>query len=363
MTFRYRLAMATAAALLAVRGAPWAAGQQQSVYEPTPNDQPQATAIADPGAGAYALPESPIVGAPAQTTIGPQQTAQPGGPPFQLTDVEQQFVMQVLKMWETESAKINTFNASFDRWEYDAVFGPGTSEPLIKSTGTLSYSKPDKGSFKIDEIKRWTKTDPQNAAPDAPGAYQAQKDEVGEHWVCDGKAVYQYNHHDKQLVVTPIPPEMRGQDIVDGPLPFLFGAKADKLMDRYWIRSNKSNAEQIFLEAHPRRQADALNYDYVEVILERKTMQPTAIQVHLPGGKQRHVYMFNAPTINGKMEAWFGNLFSARARRWAGPRSCSKTPTPRRRRKPPTRWDPSSADGLLLVCHWLCQCPAAAGGP
>jgi TIGR03009 family protein len=129
--------------------------------------------------------------------------------------------------------------------------------------------------------------------------------------VCDGKAVYEYNHRSKQLVVTPIPEEMRGQSIVDGPLPFLFGAEATKLMERYWIRSKQGSAEQIWLEAYPRRQVDAANYDYVEVMLARKTMQPTAIQVHLPGGQQRHVYMFREPTINGKMEAWFGSLFSA----------------------------------------------------
>jgi len=242
----------------------------------------------------------PVSGAPA-----------PVGPPFQITEVEQQFVLQVLQMWETKSSEIKTFNSEFERLEYDRVFGPGDERPLIRSTGKLSYSKPDKGSFKIDEIRRWTKKDPQNAAADAPGEFTVQKDEVGEHWVCDGKAVYQYNHQAKQLVVTPIPEEMRGQSIVDGPLPFLFGAKANELMERYWIRSKLGNAEQIWLEAYPRRQGDAMNYDSVEVMLDRKAMRPTAIQVHLPGGKQRHVYMFGEPTINGTMEAWFGNLFSA----------------------------------------------------
>lgn len=242
----------------------------------------------------------------------------PAGPPFELTEVEQQFVLQVLQMWEAKSGEIKTFNSDFERWEYDAVWGFGDDRPMIKSTGTLSYSKPDKGSFKIDEIQRWTKKDPQNTAADAPGDYAAQKNEVGEHWVCDGKAVYQYNHQNKQLIVTPIPTEMRGQSIVDGPLPFLFGAEATKLMERYWIRSKQGDAQQIWLEAYPRRQVDAMNYDHVEVMLDRKSMRPTAILVHLPGqrgpdGKtqQRQVYMFGEPTINGTMEAWFGNLFSA----------------------------------------------------
>ena len=104
---------------------------------------------------------------------------------------------------------------------------------------------------------------------------------------------------------------MRGQAIADGPLPFLFGAEAQKLMERYWIRVKMSNQTQLWLEAYPRRQVDAANYDFVDVMLDRKLMQPIAIGVHLPGGQQKHVYTFKTPTINGKMEAWFGGLFSA----------------------------------------------------
>lgn len=312
MTHRYRWLAASIAALV-LRLAPVAA-QQPSVYNQPGYDQtavvPASTAphAAAPQTPAGAPQPGPSQPAPGPGAIGP---VQPVGPPFQLTDIEQQFVMQVLQMWEAESAKVNTFNADFERLEYDGVWGPSADKALIQSTGTLSYSKPDKGSFKIDGIKRWTKTNPQDAAPDAAGDYVLQKDEVGEHWVCDGKAVYEYNHRNKQLVVTPIPEEMRGVSIVDGPLPFLFGAEAKKLMERYWIRSKQGNAQQIWLEAYPRRQVDAANYDFVEVMLDRKTMQPTAIQVHLPGGQQRHVYMFREPTINGKMEAWFGSLFSA----------------------------------------------------
>jgi TIGR03009 family protein len=325
---RYRYLVAGAAALTLCMARPAVAQQPAAEQSSSYNQQaytPAAPATADLAASVYGPPQqqsplgapmaAPGPGAPAQPGAAP---VQPMGPPFQIDNVEQQFVMQVLQMWEAESSKVNTFNADFERWEYDAVWGPGQDKALIKSTGTLSYSKPDKGSFKIDQINRWVKKDPQDTLPDAAGDYVLQKEEVGEHWVCDGKAVYEYNHRTKQLVVTPIPEQMRGQSIVDGPLPFLFGAEATKLMDRYWIRSKQGNAQQLWLEAYPKRQNDAANYDHVEVILDRKTMQPMAIQVHLPGqrgpdGKtpQRHVYMFHEPTINGTMEAWFGKLFSA----------------------------------------------------
>jgi TIGR03009 family protein len=290
--------------------------------QPAVGQQPTTAGV---GGQQIAAASSPAAGpnqivAAAGAAIANQQVAgqagvapiQPPGPPFQINPIDQQLVLQTLQMWEQTSGTVQTFNTEFERWEYDAVFGPGADIALIKATGSLSFSKPDKGSFKIEKINRWTKTDPQNTGPNAPGDWQPQPHEVGEHWVCDGKAVYEYNHRDKQLVVTTIPPEMRGQSIVDGPLPFLFGANAQKLIERYWIRPKQSGPSEIWLEAFPRWPSDAANYNSVDVMLDRKTMQPKAIQVHLPGGQQRHVYMFKDPQLNEKnLGAWFTGLFSS----------------------------------------------------
>jgi len=248
------------------------------------------------------LPNQPLAGRAGPTGQPPV----PVGPPFQLTPVQQQFVDQILMMWENESAKIKTFDCQFERWEYDPVFGPGANIPLLKSRGSLTYSKPDKGSFKIDEIRRWTQ-----ANPNVQGDWLLQDQEIGEHWVCDGKAVYEYKHGKKQLVVQPLPEDMRGKSIVDGPLPFLFGAEAAKLKSRYWMRSTQGNEATLQLEAFPRFQADAANYHHVEIMLERKTMLPKAIQVHMPNGRSRAVYMFENESINGKFNALFGALFKS----------------------------------------------------
>lgn len=254
---------------------------------------------------------APVAQLPAQSGQPGAATAQlgPVGQPFQLTPVEQQFVDQILQMWENSSAQIKTFDCRFERWEYDPVFGPGDTIPFIKSYGQLSYSKPDKGSFKIEEIHRYKPANP--AAKPKETDWVLQKHEIGEHWVCDGKAIYEYKHDKKQLVVQPLPPGMRGAAIVDGPLPFLFGADAKKLKNRYWIRSKQSDETRIWLEAFPRNQADAANYHHVDVMLDRKTMHPTDIQVHMPNGRSRAVYMFQEPTVNGKLNQLFGNIFNA----------------------------------------------------
>ncbi|MCA9258979.1 MAG: TIGR03009 domain-containing protein [Planctomycetales bacterium] len=247
---------------------------------------------------------------PAAPPAGGVAPAAPVGPPFPLLKLEQQFVQQVLSSWEDASSQIKTFNTEFERLEYHPAWF-SDSVPMLRCRGRLSYSKPDRGMFKVEQIWRWKNTDPKLNDATAPGDYQLQKNEVGEHWVCDGKSVFQYDHLNRQLNVTPLPPEMQGQNIVEGPLPFLFGAKADSLMRRYWMRSPRSDAAEIWLVAYPRWQADAANYHHVEVILDRKTMQPKALQVHQPDGNERHAYVFQSPTVNGALDSLFGDLFSA----------------------------------------------------
>lgn len=275
---------------------------QQPVAATAMPDVSQAQTLGAPLAQVASVPPQPT--AEGATPTPPVQPAALGAP-FQLSDVEQQFVDQFLQMWENESQTVKTFDCRFNRWEYDPVFGPA-NDPAVKSKGQLSYSKPDKGSFKITEIERFVKKDEAS-----PGTYEVQKNEVGEHWVCDGKAIFEYKHDKKQLVVQALPEEMRGQAIVDGPLPFLFGAEADKLKARYWIRILKSKPETIWLEAYPRTQADAANYHHVDVMLDRKTMMPSAIQMHMPNGRNRSVYMFEQPTKNGALDALLGSLFSS----------------------------------------------------
>lgn len=267
-------------------------------------DVSKAQTLGAPLAQVTSVPAAPPTGGTPPTP--PVQQPAALGPPFQLNDTDQAYVDQILQMWENTSKEIKTFDSPFERWEYDPVFGP-TGVPAIKSRGQLSYSKPDKGSFKINDVERYVQKDPKQ-----PGTYEPQKQEVGEHWVCDGKAIYQYNHEKKQLVVSPLPEHMRGQSIVDGPLPFLFGAEAAKLKARYWIRCKESTEKQIWLEAYPRTQEDAANYHHVDVMLNRKTMMPAAIQVHLPNGRSSSVYMFNEkPSVNGALDALFGSLFSS----------------------------------------------------
>jgi TIGR03009 family protein len=228
---------------------------------------------------------------------------------FQLSAIEQAFLDQVLGQWETESGKIETFNCDFTQFVYDPVFGPGNDEvgqPIAKSEGygAVSYQKPDKGSFHVKELLTWDAAQKKRVA---------NSNLIGEHWVCDGESVYEFRNKEKVLHVTPIPPEMQGQNIADGPLPFLFGAKADTLKERYWLRVDPRAPEgSIWLAAMPKRQQDAANYRLVELMLDSSKMLPSAMRVTAPDSSQTtYTFKLAEASINSRMAAMWGTLFKA----------------------------------------------------
>jgi TIGR03009 family protein len=247
---------------------------------------------------------------PSRVQSSPSPIQVPAG--FQLNALQQARLDQVLEAWQAESGRVVTFKCSFERWEYNVAFGPGQQIPLNKDKGEVSYNRPDKGSFQITEINIFqAQPIPPGQQPSAQpqGTWVKQANAIGEHWVCDGRSVFEYRHDQKQLVERPIPPDMQGQAIADGPLPFLFGAEAAKLKQRYWIRIEQENASEFWLVARPRHQAQAADFTEVEVMLDRERLLPKAMQVHLPSGS-RHLYMFDIAnaSVNNPL-ARLGALF------------------------------------------------------
>ncbi|MHB1034273.1 MAG: TIGR03009 domain-containing protein [Pirellulales bacterium] len=199
--------------------------------------------------------------------------------PFQLTPQQQAALDLVLRAWEQRSAKVDTFKCSFTRWEYDPVFGPtDPNAPKNVSQGNLKYKTPDKGMFRV--------------AGTTP-----------EQWVCDGKSIFEFNYTKRELIERKLPPDMQGKAIVDSPLPFLFGAQADRLKQRYFMRILPASQKgQILLEAYPRFRQDAANFRKTELLLTEKDMLPFALQIFLPNGKSRTVYQFENVSINNILD-------------------------------------------------------------
>lgn len=220
--------------------------------------------------------------------------AQPPAINFKLNAIEQAFLDQMLDNWEKTSSQVNTLSCKFERRQYSPVFGPAPNQPFSIDQGELSYKRPDKGSFRILQTSRWQEPQAQPGQPQQQGGYVEQKGEVGEHWVCDGENIYEYRHEQEQLVVRPIPPDMQGKAIVDGPLPFLFGAEAEKIKKRYML-AVQDNKTEFWLHARPRTQADAANFTHVILVLDRQSLYPSAMRIYQPDNSF-DTYIFDTST-------------------------------------------------------------------
>lgn len=249
---------------------------------------------------------------------GPQQQLQqPGGnpaaqgqqqmlpKPFEIDQQHAQYIDEILKFWEFRGTKVHQYEAKFQRWEYDTAFGPREVHKTF-GEGTLKYEKPDKGLFKIETLRHYTP--PKNQGESA--TYEPHPGELLEHWLCDGKAVYEYNLARKELREHRLPPDQQGLAIANGPLPFLFGAKADEIKQRYWLRivTPPEAKDEYWLEAWPKTAADGENFKFVTIIIDQKEFLPMAIEVAdrsfdpkgTPPNHSRVVYQFSNREVYDK---------------------------------------------------------------
>lgn len=219
-----------------------------------------------PGLG----PEPPVAGPPRFEDALP-----PSAPDWvPLEPNAQKYVDDVLAYWEQRSGKITRYECRFQRWEYDSVFGPKAPDKYFSySTGQIRYVRPDKGLFKVTETWEFSRQKED---------YQKKQVEFDDYWVCDGKSVFQFKAAQKQVIETVLPADIQGKSIVDGPLPFLFGAEAERIKSRYWVRAvtppGKKN--EYHLEAVPKTRADASNFKKALIILDAEDYLPKALTIY-----------------------------------------------------------------------------------
>ncbi len=229
---------------------------------------------------------------------GTRASQAPPAAPFTLTPQQQAYVDQVLHLWEERNNRVKTFDTRFKRWTYDAVFGQ-PDQPKFVDTGVIKYAAPDKGMFRVDTTEK-------------DGREVSIEDARAEDWKSDGKLIIEYNHVKKTMTVHKLPPELQGKAIADGPLPFLFGSTADSLKRRYFIHviTPPDAPRQIWLEVFPRFQQDAANFRLAQLIITDK-MEPFALNLIQPNGKDKVVYQFYETVINDPMRLFKGDPFRA----------------------------------------------------
>jgi len=227
----------------------------------------------------------------------------------------QQHTDNVLRFWEHHSSQIQRYRCTFQRWEYDHQnFHP--TKALTYAKGRIMYARPDKGLFEVQEVHQGKR--------EVSGeiTYAKQEQTELEKWICDGQAVFQFDFRNQRLVQRALPPEIRGQQIVEGPLPFLFGAKVEQIKSRYWVRINPEKRDKFWLEAVPKHREDAANFAQVDVIIpDDEQFLPEAMILYHRGGT-RTTFEFSQRETNWndpfeKLRVWEREFYNpATPRGW-----------------------------------------------
>jgi len=248
--------------------------------------------------------------------MGGQVPSKPIRPFNELSQDEIVYLGQVLDYWESQSQGINLYQCTFNRYVYDTGLtnhrdANGQLSADSVAVGQIRYGKPGKASYETATHYKF----------DGPGNYKkVEESELREKWVTDGEGVYEFDFANKRLYETKLPPEMRGEGaILNSPIPFLFGANKNQILQRYWVRVITPPAEkdEVWLEAWPKRAEDAQNYKKVEIMISRESFLPNAIHMYLPQYNPKKnnyssVYVaFSDQKVNAtlsKFTNWFGNF-------------------------------------------------------
>jgi len=248
---------------------------------------------------AFALPlpaqTGPAGGAPSQPRPGAAGVVRPAAgtsraatPPQQAVAQQEAELDRILEEWHRQSSDVVKLHGEHSRFIYDFV-----NNIEKRSSGRFYYEAPDKGRIDLGPNRQGQgdtnlKINPDNNRE----VILTIKPDTPERWICDGQQVLVIDDEQKVAQQIPIPPEAQGQNMMDGPLPFLFGMPPEKAKKRYEMRLLKADAKEIDLLVVPRLQQDAANYKWARVRIERSTMLPMAVQMMDPPGTRETVYTF-----------------------------------------------------------------------
>ncbi len=232
-----------------------------------------------------------------------------------------QFIGQILDYWQTSSDDVKQYQCEFTRYDYDTTFcnwrDPKTNQLAAASimTGEIRFAAPDKACYETTKVYDFA-LDQEKQTPD-----YKQRDDVTnrEKWICDGAAIFEFDYQNKRLYETEIPVELQGKGLVNSPIPFLFGASKDDVLNRFWVRTVTPNGvqDEYWLEAVPKKIDDSRNYSKIELVISRTEFLPVMLHVYAPNydpalkNFTSRVFEFKNRKVNSALagiQDFFGNF-------------------------------------------------------
>jgi TIGR03009 family protein len=210
------------------------------------------------------------------TNTKPVPAAQPQQPFPPLSAAAKAQLQELLLSWQQQSQGTKTLECSFARWHFDMFAAPAGIH-ATRADGVIKYAAPDKGLFRVDRLVFFGGME--NGKPQ----YKEQPGQYGEHWVCNGTQLIEFDRSKEECRIQDLPPEMQGQKIFNSPLPFVFNLDAQQIQLRYWVRQvDPPRPEIVLVEAWPKRQEDRAQYKLVQIALDASTFLPQALIMYAP---------------------------------------------------------------------------------
>lgn len=212
-----------------------------------------------------------------------------------------QDMLRVLQFWEKSSSRIKKLRGNHHR-----IILNHTYKTEMQSRGVFYYEGPDKGRMDIEPItiKEGAKSKRIDKKTNKP--YDLITDRP-EKWICNGKKIWEIDVKEKVATEIDVPPSNQGQNIMEGPLPFLFGMPAEMAQDRYelsFVKPLNADRQFIWLEILPRWDMDAQNWSKARLRIDKQTFLPSAVQMVNPGGNLETTYIFEKLVKNSLDLPW-----------------------------------------------------------
>ncbi|CAN5739735.1 hypothetical protein BH23PLA1_BH23PLA1_41870 [soil metagenome] len=209
--------------------------------------------------GPAVSPGNPPPGGPSQVPA----TVKPPNDPL-----AEQKLNQILARWEADSAQIGSLFAEFDHVEKLVLVGTQK-----RYRGMAFLQRPN---LALIELKR----------------------QVGEEYkfdkriVCTGREVVEYSAAATQITVFPLPKDAQLRALDEGPLPFLFGLKAEEIKRRYQMTLKQEAEKSYRIEIEPLLPIDRDAFAVAVLDLNKETLLPDALYMLSANGQDQQHYYF-----------------------------------------------------------------------
>lgn len=201
----------------------------------------------------------------------------------------------ILREWEVSSAKIKTLDGTHMRSRSNSVFATDA-----RAAGEFHFEAPDKGRIDLKGMPPAKGAVSRNKTKEnEPYSLTADRDEK---WICDGKKVLMINEVEKQFESIPLPEEMQGVNIIESPLPFLFGMKAAAAKQRFQMELIQYDPEKKYarITAIPLQAKDAQNFIRADIVLDTEKYLPKFVSLVDPAGTITTQYAFLEVNVNNE---------------------------------------------------------------